>query len=234
MAAITSAAIGIATSAYQIGENISQRNKAKQELEDFNRQELTNPYEGIQVDTTRADQMTKANLINVATSVDALQRLGERGVLAGIPRLNESSILLQDKISEDISRQQRENDLLIAKGEEELQRIRENREQQALLGIGQELNVANQNIVTGFGDIVSSGLAFGNALGSLNKNNNAANTLDSSLISTGIQSLNPTNPITQQKAGVYNSQTGIIEDVDPITGLPVFDNNRLNFFRNKR
>lgn len=164
MAAITSAAIGIATSAYQIGENINQKNKAKQELEDFNRQELNNPYEEIQVDTTRADQMTKTNNINLATSVDALQRLGERGVLAGIPRLNESSILLQDKISEDISRQQRENDLLIAKGEDELQRIRENREQQALLGIGQELNVANQNIVTGFGDIVSSGLAFGSAL----------------------------------------------------------------------
>lgn len=228
-----SAGIGILTSGYQIADNISKQKQAKEDLENFNRQELANPYESIQVDTMKADQMTKANNINVATSVDALQRLGTRGVLAGIPKLNESSILLQNNISADLSRQERENDILIAKGEDEIQRIRENREQQALLGIGQELNVANQNIVTGFGDVISSGLALGSALDVVGKAKETNNGFEDGLSDFDKTQLKSFDFKFGEGSGM-NLQTNQNTNIDPLTGLPKFDSSRLNFFRTKK
>jgi hypothetical protein len=224
MAAVTSAVIGILGSGYQIADNISQKNKAKSELEDFNRQEINNPFEEIQVDTMRSDQMTKANNINVATSVDALQRLGARGVLAGIPKINESSMLLQNNISADLSRQERENDILAAKGEQEVQRIRENREQQALLGIGQELNVANQNIATGIGDIVSSGLALDSAL----KDTNTG--FEDNLSDFDKTELESDLDYKFGEEFALNLPTN--KNIDPLTGLPRLRGKGLNFFRN--
>lgn len=158
------AGAGLAISAFQTGKGIVDSKKTEQEIRDFNQQERTNPYENLQLSTLKSEQQTKANLINVATSVDALQRGGERSVLAGIPRLNESSILLQNQISQDLENQDRERSLLIARGEERLQDIQEQREREALQGLGQKLNVANQNIVTGFGDMASSALSLSDSI----------------------------------------------------------------------
>lgn len=222
MAAITStviAGIGLATSAYQIVDNINEKKQAEEDLRNFNRQEYTNPNENIIVDTTKADQMTKANNINVATSVDALQRLDTRGVLGGIPKINESSIFLQDKISEDLARQERENDILIAKGESEILRVKEQREREALLGIGQELNIANQNIVTGLSDFASSGLALGSALKGVG-NSDGGSDLD---FDTKTSISDNINDVIIDTNGFRNNVDGDYV-IDPMTGLPVRNN----------
>ena len=166
--ATATAAVGLGVSALQTGKSIVEAKKAKEDIRNFKQQERTNPYENIQLSTLKSEQQTRANNINVATSVDALQRGGARSVLAGIPRLNESSILLQNQISQDLEKQDTERSLLIARGDENLQNIQDQREKEALLGLGQQLNVANQNISTGLGDIASSGLALGNSLKSSN------------------------------------------------------------------
>ena len=158
--ATTAAVLGVATSAYQTVDNINRANSAKKQIENAQRQTLENPAKNIQISTEASEQQTKANLINVATSVEALRRSGTREVLGGIPRVTEASILAQDQISQDLDIQARERDYAIAAGEERLQAIREQRERDALLGLGQELNAARQNIVTGIGDFASSTLAF--------------------------------------------------------------------------
>lgn len=162
--ATASAIIGIGTAAYQTGKSISDQKRAQKKLDNFKFTPLVNPAESIQLNTEKSEQQTRANNINLATSVDALQRAGSRAVIAGVPSLNESSVLLQNIISQDLANQERERDILIARGEERIQNIQAQRENQALQGIGQELNVARQNINTGFGDIVSSGLALNSAI----------------------------------------------------------------------
>ena len=136
----------------------------RKEIENFNRQELVNPYENISVSTLKSDQQTDANLSNVATSVDALQRGGTRAVLGGIPRINESNILLQGLISQDLEKQDIDRDLLIAKGEQEITGIRENREINALQGLGQQLQTARQDTMSGISNAITSGLSISNAL----------------------------------------------------------------------
>ena len=158
--AITSAGIGL----FQAGKGMVDANNTRKEIENFNRQELVNPYENISVSTLKSDQQTDANLSNVATSVDALQRGGTRAVLGGIPRINESNILLQGLISQDLEQQDINRDLLIAKGEEDIRGIRESREINALAGLGQQLQTARQDTSSGITNAVSSGLSIPSAL----------------------------------------------------------------------
>lgn len=168
MAAITSAAIGVGLSAYQTVDAINQKGKAQDAIDDFKPQELRNPNEDIQLDTTKGDRLTRANQVTSASSIDALQRAGSRAVLAGVPKINNQSILLQNLIEEDLSEQRIERDILIAQGEERIQSIQERREQDTLMGLGQQLNVANQNIIGGVTGAVYSGLAIGSAIKSDN------------------------------------------------------------------
>lgn len=164
MAVVTASVIGIGTSLYQTGSAIAEGNKAQDAIDAFKPQELRNPYKDVRLDTLGAEQRTAANVSNVASSVDALQRTGPRGLAAGVPRLTESSQVLQESISADLSQQAQRRDLQIAAGEERLQGIQEQREREILAGLGQQLNVARQDVVSGVQGAVSSGLALGSAL----------------------------------------------------------------------
>ena len=101
-----------------------------------------------------------------------------------------ADVLVFDKeiviYGQDLVIQERENDLLIARGEERIQNIQENRENQALQGFGNQLNVAKQNISTGITDFVSSGLSLAGS-----GQNNSTQTIDNNTVST-----NAVNPFT--------------------------------------
>lgn len=159
-AAIASTGIGL----FQGISNLDKAGKTRRQIENFQRQELKNPFENVQISTAKADQQTEANNVNLASSVEALRRTGTRGVLSGIPRLNQSNILLQNIISSDLDRQDRERQILIAQGDERIRNIRENREERALQGLGQQLQTARQDAFSGFSNAIQSGLAISSSL----------------------------------------------------------------------
>lgn len=171
MAAATSAIIGASVGILGAGKQIidaeKQKSQAKRDLKAFQRQEFINPYEDIQVSTLQADQQTDANLSSTASSVDALRRGGTRAVLGGIPRVNESGILLQNMISQDLEKQDLARSYKIAQGEEDIRAMREQREQGALLGLGQQLQVGRQDSASGLTNLVSGGLALGSSIASI-------------------------------------------------------------------
>ena len=167
MAVATATALAIASTgmaAFQVGKGLVDAKKSRDAIENFNRQELVNPFEDTQVSTLKSEQQTDANLSNVATTVDALQRTGTRGVLGGLPKISESNILLQNLISLDLEEQDQRRDLLIAKGEEDIRGIREGREVNALAGLGVALQTARQDTTSGVSNLVSSGLSIPDAI----------------------------------------------------------------------
>ena len=206
------AGAGLALSAYQTVDSAIDAKNAQDKIDAFKPQELTNPQENVQLSTLASEQATKANNINVATSVDALQRGGTRAILGGIPRINEGSILLQNQISQDLERQDRERSILIARGEERIQGIQEQREREALQGLGQELNVANQNFATGLGDMASSGLALGQSLGSKTPQSKTGFDLQKQEIDNNFNLLESqgNNPFTFGVDGDYNKYNYLI------------------------
>jgi len=158
--------VSAGVSAYQIARAEKQKADAKKQIADFDRQELVNPYENIQISTKKSDQQTEANLVNVATTVDALQRGGTRAILGGIPRINNQSLILQERISQDLTNQELQRDLQIARGEENIRAIRENREVGALAGLHNQLDTANHTQANAIGSILQTGLGFAEMINS--------------------------------------------------------------------
>lgn len=159
-AGIASTGLGI----FQTVSSMSRAKKAEEAIKNFKRQELINPFKNIQISTLKSDQETEANLSRFATSVDTLQRGGTRAVFSGLPKITESNILLQNLISQDLEKQDLDRSFAIAEGEEDIREIQENREINALLGLGQSLQTGRQDAMSGISNIFSSGMALTSAL----------------------------------------------------------------------
>lgn len=159
--AIASGVIGLV----KVGVAMDKSAKLKDSIRNFKRQDLINPYKTSTVSTLKSEQQTYANNVNFATSINALQRGGSKMLLGGLPTVNNSNIELQNAISIDLEQQDIRNKNLIAVGEEKIRSIRENRESNVLLGLGQELTNSRQLMSSGITDVVSSGLAFDSLYG---------------------------------------------------------------------
>jgi hypothetical protein len=158
--AAISAGIGLVTSGVGFFQAQKQERDAARALNAFRRQELVNPARDIQISTLKADQQTDANLSSMATSVDAIQRTGARGVIGAVPRLSENNIMVQNQISQDIADQEIRREFAIADGEERIRGIREARETNAILGLGQQAQVGRENAANSLNSFASSLLAF--------------------------------------------------------------------------
>ncbi len=153
---------GIVSTGIDLFKTVDQSIKAKNiedRIADFDRQTLVNPARDIQISTLASDQETEANLSRFATSVEALQRGGQRAIAGTLPRLSEGNILLQNQISKDLSDQDIRRSFAIARGEKNIQNIIEKREGDALLGLGQELQNKRQGAQDSFGSAFGSFLA---------------------------------------------------------------------------
>jgi hypothetical protein len=161
--AAISAGIGLVSSVDQFFSSRKSQKDAEEALNNFRRQELINPYEDIQISRLKSEQQTDANLSNMATSVDAVQRTGARGVIGSIPRLSENNILLQNQISQDLEQQDVNRSMLIAQGEERIRNVREARELGAIQGLGNQVQVGRQDAASATTNFASSLLAFGDS-----------------------------------------------------------------------
>tara|TARA_R110000822_G_scaffold127454_4_gene262988 strand:- start:18759 stop:19475 length:717 start_codon:yes stop_codon:yes gene_type:complete len=214
MAAITSAAIGVGASVYQISNAEKAKKDARKQIEDFDRQKLENPFRDVQLSTLKAEQQTQANNSNFATSVDALQSGGTRTVLAGLPKLNEANIALQNQISQDLNTQDARRSVLIAQGDAKNQSLQESREINALQGLGALEQSARQDSASGITNLVSAGLSLGSAI-------NAQGTKIPE-VKTPDVGVNPINPITTI-APISPIQTNPVQ-TNPLTTNPAYQN----------
>jgi len=160
---VAAASLGLGT--IQAVSGASRARQAEKAIEEFERQKLINPFKDLPISTLKSEQQTEAGLSRLATSVDVLQRGGTRAILGGLPRVSESNIMLQNLISQDLEEQENRRNLLIAQGEEKIRAIQENREVNALLGLGQSLQVGRQDTASGIQNIISSGLALSSSTG---------------------------------------------------------------------
>ena len=153
---------GVASTGLSIFKFIKESKQAKdleQRIADFRRQKLVNPFKDISISTLASEQETEANLSRFATSIEALQRGGHRAIASNLPRLSEGNILLQNRISADLGRQDERRSFAIARGEENIQNIIEKREQLALFGLGQQLQNKRQGAQDSFGSAFGSVLS---------------------------------------------------------------------------
>ena len=153
MAAATTAAIigagaGLASTGVGLFQSIQEGNRRKQMedyLANYQRQELANPMEGLQVSTLGADRQREDLARSLSTVANQAAQGGSRAIASITPQATQQLMDNEAKIMADLDQQYRQNQQLIAQGAAQVQAMQENREQNDLLGIGNAMNVASQN-----------------------------------------------------------------------------------------
>lgn len=154
---VATAVAGLGISGAKFFEGRRMQKKAEKFIENFQWQDLQNPYDNVQVSTLGSDLRTEEAARTTATSVDALRTGGTRALVGGLGRIQSQNNLLNREIAANLDQQQKQLDYASANQEVNNQNIMEQRQANELAGYGQMFN-------TGLG-MKHSG--FDTALGSL-------------------------------------------------------------------
>jgi len=185
--------IGLLGSTFQAVKGIKDANDAKSALENYERQELTNVTEGLQVSTLGSDLQREESARLAATQVGALQGVGARGVVGGLGRVEAGNQQLNRQIGADLDAQQKQLDQLYAQEQANIRGMQEQREQQDISGLSSQYNAGNQMMWQGISGVAQSAMAGARAI--------QDNSKKDSIGSTGFVASNnslPTNNTTTQ------------------------------------
>lgn len=143
-----SAAAGAATAI----SGAARAKRAKKALQNFKRQELSQT-EGLRVSTLGAELQTEAALQRQATSVDALQAGGVRGLVGGLGRVEAAQGQQQRQISADLDRQQMQIERMQFQEAQSLRQMQESRENFQIGALMSEQQAGQQAVTAGLTQI---------------------------------------------------------------------------------
>ena len=143
--AVISAGVGI----YQTAQANKQARASQKAMQDYQRQDLDNPAEAIQVSTLGADIAREDLARNMATTVNNAAQGGSRAVIGVTPQLIAQNQVNEQQIMANLDMQEKERQRAIAQGNFTTQQLMEQRENNDLLGIGNQYAVAQQNRANG-------------------------------------------------------------------------------------
>ena len=163
MAAATTA-IALGSAALSAGTGLAgylsqgkQARKYQEQIENYERQKLVNPYAGLQVSTLGADRQ-REDLNRTMTTYGNLASLsGTRGIASLLPNLTQTQNDQTAKIAANLDEQEKQRQQLIAQGDAQVQAMQENREQNDLLGLGQAYQTSKANQAQAMG-MIAQGL----------------------------------------------------------------------------
>jgi len=137
-----------------------QASKARKALENFQRQELKNITEGMRVSTLEAEQNTQEAQRRFDTSVDALRSAGVRGVVGGLGRQEMLAQDVQQKISADLDRQQREIEMMRAQDEARIRAMQEERDTFDIGRLAGQQAAGRAQLSSAIGDVAGLATSF--------------------------------------------------------------------------
>lgn len=176
IALVAVAAVGLGLSVYQTVDAKKKEKEAKKAAEEYDRQQLKNPYENLQVSTLGAE-LQQQNLNNqVGTAVDTLRAGGTRAILGGLPTIYDSVIQSNNQIAAGLDQQYNQNQQLAAQGSAMVQNMNEQRENNDLLGIGNAMNTYRQEYNQGLSNTIKSGVNVISAASTLPSSTNTPTT----------------------------------------------------------
>jgi hypothetical protein len=158
MAAVTGTVLAVGMGAYTIAQNEKAKKEAEKKLNNYERQDLENAFENIQISTMGSDLAREEAAGNAATMIDTLQRGGTRAVLGGLPQVQEYLTGVNNQAAQYLDSQQTRRDYAIAQEEGRIRDIRENRDMQNIGALSSQINAADQNIQNGYMGMASAAM----------------------------------------------------------------------------
>ena len=167
MAAVTSAIVGAAglgMSAYQAIDGKNRQKKAQRELNNYERQDLNNAYENIQISTMGSDLLREENARTSSNLVDATQMGGARTIIGGIPRIVGATNNINQEAAKLLNDQVQKREYAIAQDNARIEGITENRDIANIAGLSSQIDAGRQDMWSGFGSALSSAAYMGRGL----------------------------------------------------------------------
>ena len=164
MAVTTTAAIAAGSAALSAGTGLAgylsqgkQARKYQEQIQNYERQKLVNPFAGLQVSTLGADRQ-REDLNRTMTTYGNLASLsGTRGIASLLPNLTQTQNDQTAKIAANLDEQEKQRQQLIAQGDAQVQAMQENREFNDLQGLGTAYQASKANQAQSMG-MIAQGL----------------------------------------------------------------------------
>lgn len=195
---IAMAGVGLLGSGYQAIKGAKDAKDAQRALENYERQELTNIAEGLQVSTLGADLQREEQARLAATQVGALQGAGARGVIGGLGRVEAGNQQMNRQIGAELDAQQKQIDQMRAQDQANIRSMQEQREQQDVAALSSQYNAGNQMMWQGIGGVAQTGMAGLGAIGKAGEATKAAGNFKNMNKTFGPLDLKPTSIYFQQ------------------------------------
>jgi hypothetical protein len=190
--------------AYNMIQGAKQKKEAAKALEKYQRQELKNVAENLQVSTIGADRQREEQARLSATQVDALQGAGTRGILGGLGRVEAGSQAVNADIAANLDEQQKQIDAMKAEDDTRIRSMQENREVGDINALSSQYNAGNEAFQQGIGQAISGVGAVANSAGNAGKD---VATGDASEVAKS-SNIGGSTPNNELSTGVMNKTGG--------------------------
>ena len=153
------AATGALASGIQAISGAKQRRDAKNALENYERQNLENVAEGLQVSTLGSDLQREEQARLAASQVGALQGAGVRGLVGGLGRVEAGNQMTNREIGANLDAQQKQIDQMYAQDQANIRGMQEQREVGDISALSSQYEAGNAMMWQGIGGIAQSGMS---------------------------------------------------------------------------
>lgn len=136
----------------------------QEQIDNYKRQDLTNPFEGLQVSTLGADRQREDLARTMATYANLAAMGGSRAIVGLAPNLIAQQNEQEAKIAANLDEQEKQNQALKAQGAMQVQGMQEQRENNDLIGLGNALNTARQEQTNAWNQFGQSAMSLGKAV----------------------------------------------------------------------
>lgn len=160
-----SGGLGVGLSLYQTIQAGKEKREAKEDLDNYQRQQLTNVADGLQASTLGSDIQREEQSRLASSQVDALRSAGSRGILGGLGKVEAGNQMVMRQTGADLDMQQKQIDQMQAEDQVRIRSMQENREQNDINALSSQYQAGKQDQNMGFGNIVQGAGMLGGAFG---------------------------------------------------------------------
>jgi hypothetical protein len=224
VATAISGGLGVVGGLAQTLQGARQEKEASRALANYERQQLTNVANNLEVSTLGADIQREEQSRLASSQIDALRGGGTRALLGGLGRVEAGNQAVNRQIAADIDMQQKQIQQQQAEDEARIRAMRENRENADVAALSSQVQAGRQDMWGGIGNMVRGVGMTGQAIGQMGQNPNASATTQGGYSTSG-QPMNISNQGMTDTSMRFAPESGYANQ--PILTNPAY--NPMNF-----
>lgn len=177
--------LGVIGGLYGAITGAKEKRDADRALANYNRQELKNVAENLQVSTRGAEVQTGNQARLEANQVDALKGGGTRALIGGLGRVEAGSQAVAENIGINLDEQQKQIDQMKAQDEARIRAIQEGREVADIAALSSQSQAGKDAKMMGFGNIIQGAGEIGNKLAEEEPQERNISSIENTLVPMG-------------------------------------------------